>query len=86
MLYEGKYARRIEHRKGKNIFRVSWEIAEKVAPRCGSGLTVNETRLWAPAKASPNSAAFPWLHEQHDQVDLILVNLGNAIRLCSGPK
>jgi hypothetical protein len=33
-----------------------------------------------------NSAAFLWLDKQHDQLDLILVNLGNAIQLCSGPK
>jgi hypothetical protein len=33
-----------------------------------------------------NSAAFLWLDKQHDQLDLILFNLGNAIQLCSGPK
>lgn len=60
-------------------------IAEKVAA-LRKWIDGQRDAVMGPPQSELNSAAFPWLHEQHDQVDLILVNLGNAIRLCSGPK
>lgn len=32
-----------------------------------------------------NSATFLWLDEQRDQLDLVLIQVGKTVGLCSGP-
>jgi hypothetical protein len=60
-------------------------IAEKV-PALRKWIDGQRDTVMGLPQSELNSAAFLWLDEQYDQLALVLVNLGSAIRLRSGPK